>query len=294
MSTKDLLTYEKYTEHSYIVKGDREKYGEYIKKFGRWNDRLKKGEGWLVSNDNIDTVIQIINDLNNGLVPTIEKPSKKKNTEENKDVIKDPEENNQKEPEKKETKKGKALVKKEPVKKEPVKKETKKGKDTEKEYEKPVILSQTDDTSVNEHNASEHDNSITNNNDYKVDNVANEQKYNSANEQKYNDTSDDDSNANDTNDDSNTKDTTGDYDNHNDADEDDYKQSSPDKKYIRESELLKLKRSNYQIEEKLKENEQERVREQTREQTREHERQKQILRERENAEPMKNSSKQLE
>ena len=44
-----MLTYEKYNEEKFAVRGDRNRHSSFIKTIGgRWNSRMKNGEGWLV------------------------------------------------------------------------------------------------------------------------------------------------------------------------------------------------------------------------------------------------------
>jgi hypothetical protein len=47
------ITYEKYNERSFAVRGDKNKYSEEMKRIGgRWNTRLKGGDGWTVPIEN--------------------------------------------------------------------------------------------------------------------------------------------------------------------------------------------------------------------------------------------------
>jgi hypothetical protein len=59
-----MLTYEKYNNNRFAVRGDREIYQSFIKSVnGRWNSRMKGGEGWLVSLDKEDILIEKIKNL---------------------------------------------------------------------------------------------------------------------------------------------------------------------------------------------------------------------------------------
>ena len=52
MSTLNTLKYEVYNKRSFMVLGDRQKYGKILKTIGgRWNSRLKGGPGWTVPKD---------------------------------------------------------------------------------------------------------------------------------------------------------------------------------------------------------------------------------------------------
>ena len=60
------LTYEEYNDRSLAVRGDRKKYSDKLKDIGgRWNPRMKDGEGWLVPKENIDELKNIISSINN-------------------------------------------------------------------------------------------------------------------------------------------------------------------------------------------------------------------------------------
>jgi hypothetical protein len=55
------ITYEKYNEHSFVVRGDKCKYSEEMKRIGgRWNTRLKGGDGWTVPLGNESLLKNII------------------------------------------------------------------------------------------------------------------------------------------------------------------------------------------------------------------------------------------
>ena len=61
------LTYEKFNKDKLAVRGDKELYGKLIKKMGgRWNSRLKGGEGWFVPIENEDKIKQLIETVNKG------------------------------------------------------------------------------------------------------------------------------------------------------------------------------------------------------------------------------------
>ena len=60
----DKLTYEPYNKKSFAVRGDREKYGNVIRKLGgRWNIRLKNGPGWTVPTEKENELKKLINDF---------------------------------------------------------------------------------------------------------------------------------------------------------------------------------------------------------------------------------------
>ena len=59
-----MLSYEKYNNTRLAVRGDREKYQSFIKTIGgRWNSRMRGGEGWLVPVENEEIVINAINQM---------------------------------------------------------------------------------------------------------------------------------------------------------------------------------------------------------------------------------------
>uniref|UniRef100_A0A6C0JMC1 Uncharacterized protein n=1 Tax=viral metagenome TaxID=1070528 RepID=A0A6C0JMC1_9ZZZZ len=58
------LTYEDYNLKSVSVRGDRNKFTNIIKKVkGRWNPRMKGGEGWLVGKEFVPKLQEIINSM---------------------------------------------------------------------------------------------------------------------------------------------------------------------------------------------------------------------------------------
>ena len=60
------LTYEDYNKKSYSVHGNKEKYSKQIKAIGgRWNPRMKNGEGWLVPKDSFEELKALVNSVNN-------------------------------------------------------------------------------------------------------------------------------------------------------------------------------------------------------------------------------------
>jgi len=62
--SKSVLTYDVYNKRSFIVHGDREKYGEIMKTVsGRWNNKLKPEPGWTVPRDKEDELKQLIKKL---------------------------------------------------------------------------------------------------------------------------------------------------------------------------------------------------------------------------------------
>ena len=67
MSNQELI-YEKYNDNSYSVRGDKTKYAKKIKDIGgRWNSRMKGGEGWLVPKEYLENLksLVIITSVNN-------------------------------------------------------------------------------------------------------------------------------------------------------------------------------------------------------------------------------------
>jgi hypothetical protein len=58
------LSYEVYNDKSFVVRGDRDKYGIILKKCnGRWNPRLKQGAGWIVGKQYENEIKNIIQSL---------------------------------------------------------------------------------------------------------------------------------------------------------------------------------------------------------------------------------------
>jgi hypothetical protein len=57
------LTYTNYNSRSLAVRGDRDKYQEFVKKNldGKWNPRLKDGPGWVVPIENEEKLKNFIN-----------------------------------------------------------------------------------------------------------------------------------------------------------------------------------------------------------------------------------------
>ena len=69
------LSYEVYNDKSFVVRGDRDKYGILLKKcHGRWNSRLKQGSGWIVSKEYEQELKNIIESINNSKNNIPEKP----------------------------------------------------------------------------------------------------------------------------------------------------------------------------------------------------------------------------
>jgi hypothetical protein len=72
MSNQELI-YEEYNDNSYAVRGDKKKYAKKIKDIGgRWNPRMKGGEGWLVPKENLENLknlvqIEVHNELDRDL-----------------------------------------------------------------------------------------------------------------------------------------------------------------------------------------------------------------------------------
>ena len=58
------LTYEIYNKKQFAVRGDRNRYNDIIKGIGgRWNSRMRGGEGWLLSLDKKEELDTLINEL---------------------------------------------------------------------------------------------------------------------------------------------------------------------------------------------------------------------------------------
>jgi hypothetical protein len=59
-----MLTYEKYNDQKLAVRGDKDSFHNLIKNIGgRWNSRMKGGEGWLLPVSEKDKLIKLINSL---------------------------------------------------------------------------------------------------------------------------------------------------------------------------------------------------------------------------------------
>ena len=59
------LTYEDYNPKSVCVRGDRNKFTNIIKEVkGRWNPRMKGGEGWLVLKEFVPKLQELIHSMN--------------------------------------------------------------------------------------------------------------------------------------------------------------------------------------------------------------------------------------
>ena len=59
------LTFEEYNDNSYSVRGDKKKYAKKLKDIGgRWNPRMKGGEGWLVPKENLDNLKNLLTSVN--------------------------------------------------------------------------------------------------------------------------------------------------------------------------------------------------------------------------------------
>ena len=70
------LTYEVYNKRSFVVYGDREKYGSIIKELGgRWNSRLKNGPGWTVFQDKEPELKKLIEGISETPIESV-KPKK--------------------------------------------------------------------------------------------------------------------------------------------------------------------------------------------------------------------------
>ena len=71
-----MLTYTKYNEEKLAVRGDRNKYQNFIKTLGgRWNSRMKGGEGWfvpIIQESNLKNFINEINDDDKKSVDTLD------------------------------------------------------------------------------------------------------------------------------------------------------------------------------------------------------------------------------
>ena len=58
-----MLTYEKYNHEKLAVRGDKEKYSSFMKTIGgRWNSRMKGGEGWFVPSIREESLKSYINE----------------------------------------------------------------------------------------------------------------------------------------------------------------------------------------------------------------------------------------
>ena len=58
------LTYEPYNKKSLAVRGDKKLYQKVIKQLnGRWNARMKGGEGWLIPIEKEKEIIKLIKAL---------------------------------------------------------------------------------------------------------------------------------------------------------------------------------------------------------------------------------------
>jgi hypothetical protein len=96
-----MLTYEKYNNKRLSVRGDKNLYQEFIKSLGgRWNSRMRGGEGWLVSLDKEDELKRKIKNvtqehkLNNLETNYKSRKSQKKYFRENSDKENSDKENN--------------------------------------------------------------------------------------------------------------------------------------------------------------------------------------------------------
>jgi hypothetical protein len=63
--SKQELTYEEYNKLSFAVRGDKKKYAKKLKDIGgRWNPRMKGGEGWLVPKENLENLKNLLTEVN--------------------------------------------------------------------------------------------------------------------------------------------------------------------------------------------------------------------------------------
>ena len=84
------LTYEDYNLKSVAVRGDKNKFTNIIKKIkGRWNPRMKGGEGWLVGKEFVPQLQEIINSMNLDIKKVIQDDVKKVIQDDVKKVIQD-------------------------------------------------------------------------------------------------------------------------------------------------------------------------------------------------------------
>lgn len=57
-----MLHFESYNQKQYAVRGDKNVYGRIIKELGgRWNTRMRGGEGWLVSKSQKSKLEELVN-----------------------------------------------------------------------------------------------------------------------------------------------------------------------------------------------------------------------------------------
>ena len=74
----DNLSYELYNKRSFVVRGDREKYGTIIRKLGgRWNARLKNGPGWTVPLEKEEELKKLTQGISNPPIKQDEKDKSK-------------------------------------------------------------------------------------------------------------------------------------------------------------------------------------------------------------------------
>ena len=63
--SKQELTHEEYNKLSFAVRGDKKKYAKKLKDIGgRWNPRMKGGEGWLVPKENLENLKSLLTEVN--------------------------------------------------------------------------------------------------------------------------------------------------------------------------------------------------------------------------------------
>jgi hypothetical protein len=61
------LTYENYTEKSFYIKGDKEKYGKIIRDIGgKWQPKLKIGLGWTIAKEKEPQLKKLIDEVKSG------------------------------------------------------------------------------------------------------------------------------------------------------------------------------------------------------------------------------------
>ena len=69
------ITYEKHNKKSFAVHGDKSRYASLIKSIGgRWNSRLKSGEGWTVPLERENDLKNLIEELQKN--PNLKAPKK--------------------------------------------------------------------------------------------------------------------------------------------------------------------------------------------------------------------------